>query len=146
MHIREDMLWIRLISDNGGKADSGEWVRHGGKWIIFDSRAMIVKLVKDLAPLVDSGVIAGAKYWKKDPSAICVYCLDREKEDIEKVLDRLGAGRKRVWEYDYATKKNICNAATFVYSWYSKFRTILQSYGIAGSIKLARDILQGKGD
>lgn len=44
------------------------------------------------------------------------------------------------WEYDYAWDKNLGAPLTFAYSWFSKFRTILQSSGIAGTARLARDV------
>jgi len=31
---------------------------------------------------------------------------------------------------------------TFLYSWYSKLTTILRSYGIAGTLRLIREILK----
>jgi hypothetical protein len=46
-----------------------------------------------------------------------------------------------VWEYDYAMIKNLLRPMTFAYSWFSKFRTILASYGLAGSIRLFRQVL-----
>lgn len=66
------------------------------------------------------------------------------KDHILEILKKLGAGDQRVWEYDYAWDENIARPFEFIYSWYSKFRTILQSYGIIGSLKLIIDILQSE--
>ena len=84
----------------------------------------------------------GAKYWNEDPSALCVYSLDIDRDKVRELLDSLGAGRDRVWEYDYAWDKNISSPVTFLYSWYSKLTTILRSYGIAGTLRLIREILK----
>jgi hypothetical protein len=117
-------------------------VPSGGKWIIFDGREKIVKLSDNLAPFIDSGEIKSAKYWNGDPSAINVYSLDRDKDKTWRILKKLGARDCRVWEYDYAWDKNIKNPFNFIYSWSSKFRTILKSYGIKGTLDLIRDLFK----
>ena len=116
--------------------------RHGGKWIIFDSLKKVVELAERLSPFLESGEVEGAKYWNKDPSALCVYSLDRDRKRVGALLDSLGAGRDRVWEYDYAWDKNIQSPLTFLYSWFSKLTTILRSYGIAGTLRLIAEILR----
>jgi hypothetical protein len=146
MHEVKDMLWTWLLPDAEREIDREEWVRHGGKWIIFDGKERIVKLAEQLAPRIDSGEIESAKYWNKDPGAICVYSLDRDRDKIRHILEKLGAGNDKVWEYDYAWDKNIRNPVNFMYSWLSKFRTILQSYGLAGTLQLIKEILKPKQD
>lgn len=138
----KDMLWTWLLPDTQKDIDKKEWVRHGGKWIIFDKKERIVKLAKKLESYIDSGEIEGAKYWNGDPSAINVYSLDKDKEKIWSILSELGAGNSRVWEYDYALDKNVRNPLDFMYSWFSKFRTILKSYGLIGTFNLIREILK----
>ena len=139
-----DMLWTRLLPDARREINREEWIRHGGKWIIFDKKDRIIVLAERLGPLIDSGKIEGAKYWNKDPSAMCVYSLDRERGKIWDILKGLGAGDDKVWEYDYAWDKNIQNPINFLYSWSSKIKTILQSYGLAGTLRLIREILKPK--
>jgi hypothetical protein len=142
MHEVKDMLWTWLLPDAPRETDREEWMRHGGKWIIFDRKEQIVALAKKLGPSIDSGEIESAKYWNKDPGAICVYSLDRDKDKTGDILLKLGSGTDRVWEYDYAWDKNIQNPVNFMYSWFSKFRTILQSYGLIGTLQLIREILK----
>ena len=146
MHKVKDMLWTWLLPDVQRNIDRQEWTRNGGKWIIFDKKNSIVALAERLGPLIDSGEIESAKYWNKDPSAICVYSLHRDKEKTWDILRELGAGKNRVWEYDYAWDKNIQNPIDFLYSWSSKFRTILQSYGVAGTLQLIKEVLKSKRD
>ncbi len=138
----KDMLWTWLLPDAQNDTDREEWIRHGGKWIIFDKKNRIVVLAEKLSLLIDSGEIKSAKYWNGDPSAICVYSLDREREKVRDILKKLGAGNDRVWEYDYAWDKNIRNPLNFMYSWFSKITTILKSYGLAGTLKLITEILK----
>jgi hypothetical protein len=142
----ENRLWIWLVPERPERTPGPEWVRKGGKWIVFDMRARIEGLADSLGPFIDSGEIEGAKYWKGDPSAINVYSLDRDRERTWEILKNLGAGKSRVWEYDYAWDKNIRAPFSFVYSWCSKFSTILRSYGIAGSLRLVREVLRGPED
>jgi hypothetical protein len=146
MHEVKDMLWTWLLPDAKREINREEWIRQGGKWIIFDSKARIINLAEKLAPSIDSGKIESAKYWNKDPGAICVYSLDKDKDTIWDILKKLGAGNNKVWEYDYAWDKNIQNPVNFMYSWFSKIRTILQSYGLVGTLRLIKEILKPKQD
>ena len=142
MHEVKDMLWTWLLPDLPDSTDREEWIRHGGKWIVFDRRERIVNIAERLAPFIDTGKIKSAKYWNEDPSAICVYSFDRDREETWHILKRLRAGESKVWEYDYACDKNLQRPLDFAYSWFSKFRTILQSYGIAGTVRLIREVLR----
>jgi len=137
----KDMLWTWLLPDVQRDIDRQEWTRSGGKWIIFDRKNRIEELAGRLGPLIDSGKIESAKYWNKDPCAICVYSLDRDKDATWEILRELGAGKDKVWEYDYAWEKNIRDPVNFTYSWFSKFRTILQSYGVLETLQLIREVL-----
>jgi hypothetical protein len=143
MKTAKDILWTWLLPEVPKETERREWMRRGGKWIIFDRKERIEELAQKLGPLIDTGEIDTAKYWNGDPSAINVYSLDREREKTRAILERLGARRVMVWEYDYAWDKNIRSPFRFAYSWFSKFRTILQSYGIRGTIRLAREVLKG---
>ena len=76
MRKQSDLLWTWLIPDAERNTDRSAWIRHGGKWIIFDSLKKVVELAERLSPFLESGEVEGAKYWNKDPSALCVYSLD----------------------------------------------------------------------
>jgi hypothetical protein len=146
---RTDMLWTWLLPDGPRAVDSAElerrWPRHGGKWIIFDRRDNLLGLADRLAPYIDSGRLHSAKYWNRDPSAMCVYCLDEERDRTWEILKGLGAGGSRVWEYDYAWDRNVRDPIGFLYSWYSKLSTILRSYGLVGTLNLIREVLRPRG-
>ena len=144
MKTSKDLLWTRLLPDEPRTIDRKEWMRRGGKWIVFDSGDMIEALAGKLAPFIDSGAIESAKLWNGDPSAINVYSLDRDRWTVREILKRLGARYVLVWEYDYALGRNLFHPLTFVYSWFSKFRTILASYGLAGTVRLLKEALKQK--
>ncbi len=141
MQVEKDRIWTWFLPDGGGSIDKDEWIRHGGKWIIFDSKERILKIADKIAPFIDSGEINSAKCWNGDPSAINVYSLDKDKEKTWQILKQSGARACKVWEYDYAWNKNINRPFDFVYSWSSKFSTILRSYGILGTLQLLREFL-----
>jgi hypothetical protein len=146
MKTSKDKLWTWLFPDEPRHFDRAGWVRHGGKWIVFDDRKAIEALAEKLEPFIDSGEIASAKYWNGDPSAINVYSLDRDRGKVRGLLKEAGARYVLVWEYDYALGKNLLRPLTFVYSWFSKFRTILASYGLAGSMRLLMKVLSQRVD
>src|SRR5512140_956645 len=136
MRMTKDMLWTRFAPDRDIGFDQEEWMQHGGKWIVFDDRKAIDALAARLAQFIDSGDIAAAKLWNGDPSAVNVYSLDRDRGKVREILKQAGARHVLVWEYDYALGKNLRSPFTFAYSWFSKFRTILASYGFAGTARL----------
>lgn len=141
MKIFKDTLWTWLLPDEERDINMKVWSRHGGKWIVFDTGEEIARLGERLRPFIDSGEIRSAKYWNGDPSAINVYSLESERNKTWDILRDLGAGNARVWEYDYAWCKNAVSPVDFLYSWFSKFRTILMSYGFRGTLNLVREIL-----
>lgn len=141
MKTAKDIVWTRLLPDEPRAFDRKKWTRSGGKWIVFDSREAIETLAEKLAPFIDSGEIESAKLWNGDPSAINVYSLDSDRGKVREILKQAGARYVLVWEYDYAMARNFLHPFTFTYSWFSKFRTILASYGLAGSLRLLKEAL-----
>ena len=141
MEIVKDRLWTRLLPEKGTQVDEKAWREHGGKWIIFDSKDKIEALAQKLENPIESGEIQSAKFWNKDPGAICVYSLDSKKEDVEEKLKTFGASKSRVWEYDFAWDKNVQKPLDFFYSQSTKFRTILKSYGCVGTLRLIKELL-----
>lgn len=144
MRIVKENIWTWFLPDEERTVDLGLWRHCGGKWLIFDEAAKITVLAHKLRPFIDSGDIESAKCWNGDPSAINVYSLDKEREKVEKILKSLGAKRRKVWEYDYAWGKNLQRPIDFLYSWSSKFRTILKSYGIRGTVRLFADLMRSE--
>jgi len=122
------------------------WLRSGGKWTVFDDERRIKDRAEQRAPYFAAGEIESAKYWYGNPSTINVYSLDHDRWRIGRILKDLGARYVLVWEYDYALAKTLLSPLTFAYSWFSKFRTILQRRGLAGSIRLRKEALMKRRD
>jgi hypothetical protein len=137
----EEKLWTWVLPDIPGDENRREWIRNGGKWIVFDRKDGTERLANQLGSFIDSGKIKSAKYWNGDPGALCVYSLHNDRWKTLEVLKGLGAERTRVWEYDYAWDKNFLNPFNFIYSQSSKFRTILKSYGCRGTFELIREVM-----
>ena len=142
MHIVKDIIWTWFRPDNERPINRELWFDHGGKWLIFDRKKKIMELAYILEPFIDSGDIESAKCWNGDPSAINVYSLDSNREKVKKILEKLGARKRKVWEYDYAWGKNLRKPADFLYSWSSKFMTILKSYGLIGAYHLFKEAMK----
>ncbi len=140
MKANKEKIWTWFLPNEPKKIHHDDWIKKGGKWIVFDGQERITALVQALELYIDAGDIVGAKSWNGDPSALNVYCLDRDRERTRLLLDRLGAGHSRVWEYDYAWEKNIRRPFDFTYSWGLKFMTILRSYGMIGTVNLMREL------
>ncbi len=147
MRKHRDELWTWLLPQEPRPLPKEAWQRYGGKWIVFDRKDRLLRLAGKLAPYIDSGWIPSAKYWNRDPGAICVYGLDRDREKLKELLEELGASQAKVWEYDYAWDKNFKRPLEFIYSQMSKMTTILRSYGVLGALRLVREILRpGRGE
>jgi hypothetical protein len=140
MKVNKEKIWTWFLPDIPQEISRADWMKSGGKWIVFDREDRITALAEALQPYIDAGEIVGAKCWNGDPSALNVYCLDRDSEKTKLILDRLGARRSRVWEYDFAWKKNLRRPFDFTYSWSLKCVTILRSYGMLGTINLMREL------
>ncbi len=141
----DESLWTWLRPDKHRGMDRGEWRVHGGKWIVFDRLAKIKRLADALAPRIDRGEIESAKFWRGDPSAICVYTHESRRAEVWQILREAGAGNQRLWEYDFAWGKNLRNPVDFTYSQTSKLRTILRSYGCRGAWQLLRGRMDSSG-
>ncbi len=142
MCIFKDIIWTWFQPDNERPINRTLWLDHGGKWLIFDRKEKIMELAHKLEPFIDSGDIESAKCWNGDPSAINAYSLDSNREEVKKISKKLGARERKVWEYDYAWKKNLRRPVDFLYSWSSKFVTILKSYGLIGAYHLFKEVMK----
>jgi len=84
-----------------------EYLRHWGKWLIFEPKKLLKELAKKLDFYVEKGEIPSAKYARtpqlgsKVP-VMCVYCDDRERETIWAILLKLGV-KTKIWKYDRQT-------------------------------------------
>jgi hypothetical protein len=113
-----DSQWIYVLPSNPnlpyrGKYDfpktKEEYLQHWGKWVISGERKYLDELAHMLDPYVEAKYIYPIKYLRQAPfwigfeqPAMCVYCDDREKEDIWRILSNLGVTHKQ-WIYEEET-------------------------------------------
>ena len=141
MRIVKDKIWTWFLPDEERTVNQQLWFDCGGKWLIFDRQEKILKLAYKLEKFIDSGEIDSAKTWSGDPRAINVYTLDKNCKKVNALLVQLGAKHHKVWEYDYAWDKNIRRPIDFLYSWLSKFITIIRSKGMHGTVELFKELM-----
>jgi len=84
-----------------------EYLRHWGKWLIFGSPERMWDLARKLDPFVEAEEVDSAKFTRAPreghPDCVmCVYCDDRDRERVWKILEGLGVER-RIWKYDRET-------------------------------------------
>jgi hypothetical protein len=92
-----------------GKEAFREYWQHFGKWLIFSqNRAYLEELARKIDFYVEEGKIHSAKYnrepatFAKGSLVMCVYCDDRKREEVWKILSNLGV-TKRIWKYNQQT-------------------------------------------
>jgi len=109
---KEYWVWVRPSKDRKAHASikaGEEYLEHYGKWLIFSrDRSYLEELGKKLDPYIENGKISCAKY-NREPApfargalVMCVYCDDRERENVWEILSSLGVTR-RIWKYDRQT-------------------------------------------
>jgi len=98
--------WKFPIAYKGKILSKEEYREHWGKWVIMGTREELDDYALKLDSYVEDRTIHGIKYTKESEAifgfqecVMCVFCDDREKEDVWKVLS--GAGVKiKAWVYD----------------------------------------------
>lgn len=103
MRIEDRPPFTWYFSDSGTEmtaAERREWFRRGGKWVVHDSLDHSRALAQRLAPFIDARQVHAAKLWHGDPTALLIYSLDTQREQVSRILDQVSAGSTRVWFYD----------------------------------------------
>ncbi len=83
-----------------------EYLEHWGKWIYLDERDHLDELVLKLDPYVEDGSIPCIKYdhtpqrfFDMDQCVLCVYCDDRQRDEVWEILSRFGI-KGKAWVYE----------------------------------------------
>ncbi|MDY7034527.1 MAG: hypothetical protein SVY10_21830 [Thermodesulfobacteriota bacterium] len=113
-----NFLWVYVTNSNPDIPYKGKWdfpktkeeyFEHWGKWVIFGEKEYLDELACQLDPYVEDRHICNIKYLREalvwtgfDQPAMCVYCDDREKEDIWQILSGVGLTDK-LWIYERET-------------------------------------------
>ncbi|MBE0415660.1 MAG: hypothetical protein IBX36_03870 [Dehalococcoidia bacterium] len=91
------------IKYKGKRLTNKEFLEHWGKWIVLDEKENLEKLAAELDPCVEQGIIPCCKYdrmplkeFDMKECVFCVFCDDREKDEIAQILASFGA-TSRAW-------------------------------------------------
>jgi len=94
------------IAYNGRRLTNKEYLEHWGKWVFFGEREELDELAKKLDPYVENNEIpcikydrAPQKWFELEQCVMCVYCDDRQRHEVAKILSRFGIKAKG-WSYD----------------------------------------------
>lgn len=106
-----------------------EYLEHWGKWIVLGDRKKLDELALELDPYVEQGIIPCIKYDREPPGepdlevkqklrsrfvdlgqddmvlkecVMCVFCDDRQREEVWRILSDLGVELK-AWVYERET-------------------------------------------
>jgi hypothetical protein len=97
------------INYKGKDLTNQEYLDHWGKWIILGPREELDKLAKKIDPYVEETRVPAAKYdrntidaFKLGDCVMCVYCDERQREDVWEVLASLGVEEK-MWVFERET-------------------------------------------
>ncbi len=94
------------VEYQGEKLSKDEYLEHFGKWVVMGTRVHLDGLAKELDPYVEEREIHSMKYTRDaeeifdlDECVLCIYCDDREREDLWQILKKHGVSQKS-WVYE----------------------------------------------
>ncbi len=94
------------IMYKGKRLTNKEYLDHWGKWVFFGEKDEVNEMARNLDPYVESGRIPCVKYdrapqeWAElEECVMCVYCDDRQKDDVLQILSGFGVKAKG-WAYE----------------------------------------------
>ncbi len=99
----------KYIAYKGKPLTNKEYLDYWGKWIVLGSRPELDTLAERLNPEVESAIIPCVKYDRKplenlgmEECIMCVFCDDRDSDDVWKILSREGV-KLKAWICDRET-------------------------------------------
>jgi len=119
-HVRRHYNYVRY---NGKELTNEEYLEHWGKWVFLGSRDQFDQLGKKIDPYVEHKIIPAAKYDRKEIAefdlgecVMCVYCDERQKEDVWNILASLGVEDK-AWVFERETLERWLPGGHLLESW-----------------------------
>lgn len=89
-----------------------EYLEHWGKWVVLGNRAELKELAERLDPYVENDQIPCIKFDRAvqkefvnlllNECVMCVYCDDRDKDEVWQILSKEGVTSK-AWTYERDT-------------------------------------------
>ncbi|MCD6561371.1 MAG: hypothetical protein J7L16_06400 [Deltaproteobacteria bacterium] len=90
------------IMYKGKRLTNKEYLEHWGKWVFFGEKEELDELAEKLDPFVESEEIPCIKYdrspqkwFNLEQCVMCVYCDDRQRDEVFKILAKFGIKGKR---------------------------------------------------
>lgn len=100
-----------------------EYLKHWGKWIFFGERKELDEIAHKLDPYVEDGAIPCIKYDRRpqtwfdlDNCVMCVYCDDRQREEVWQILSKFGV-KTKAWVYEKEVIENWLPGGLFMEKW-----------------------------
>jgi hypothetical protein len=103
-----------------------EYLTHWGKWVIINTREYLETLAQKLDLYVEKGLIPCIKYDRKpieefenlllNDCVMCVYCDDRQKEEVWNILVSEGVDNK-AWVYEHETMQKWLPGGLLLENW-----------------------------
>lgn len=100
-----------------------EYLEHWGKWVHLDDKEKIYDLAQKLDTYVEEETIPCIKFdrapqqWADmDQCVLCVYCDDRQKDEIWPILSNIGVKIKE-WIYDRDLMKKWMPGGEYLEGW-----------------------------
>ena len=94
------------IRYNERRLTNMEFSEHWGKWVLLGESEEFEELAEKLDPYVESHQISCIKYDRSpqewfdlDQCVMCVYCDDRQKDEVLKILSQFGV-KMKAWSYE----------------------------------------------
>lgn len=114
------------ISYEGKPLTNKEYLKHWGKWVILNTREHLDALAQKLDLYVEKGLIPCIKYDRKPieefkhllltECVMCVYCDDRQKEEVWQILVSAGVNNK-AWVYEHETMQKWLPGGLLLENW-----------------------------
>jgi hypothetical protein len=105
-HLCNGYNYIRY---EGKPLTNKEYLQYWGKWVFFGKQDKLRNLAKEMDPFVEQKLIPAAKYDREVIDAfhlgecvMCVYCDFRQRDDVWKILETIGATDK-MWVFEKET-------------------------------------------
>lgn len=94
------------ITCHGKRLTNREYLDHWGKWVFFGEKEELNEMARDLDVFVEKQEIPCIKYdrspqhwFDMEQCVMCVYCDDRERDDVWKILHSFGV-MEQAWSYE----------------------------------------------
>ncbi|MBF0523848.1 MAG: hypothetical protein HQK56_01990 [Deltaproteobacteria bacterium] len=120
------------INYRGKDLTNHEYLDHWGKWIVFGPAEELAELAKKIDPYVEENKIPAAKYdrekineFKLGECVMCIYCDERQREDVWQILSSLGVDEK-MWVFERETLERWMPGGHLLERWISGKRLSLE--------------------